>query len=259
MDRRPQRPTPALDFATILIAALEERGAHYTIEAIAEEVDGEVPTPARDIRFTDRDVVLARSDDAARLTVTDSSTGRFTTNFTTDSPLGEITVDRGWAAVEISLEGRKARFVTTHLEVAPFEGIQLPQAEQLAAEAMAADVPTIWLAISTRPPTAPGRRPTSICSTPGSKTHGRPRGARRPAIRAVTGATSRLTIVCRTPESTWRSCVATSTWSTLRSSACGLRSEARRGRWPSDHAGVVVTLRLPLARPAAGLAAMDLD
>ena len=42
-------------------------------------------------------------------------------------PTAELSFDRGWAAIDVTFEGRFFRFVDTHLEVEDFPGSSRPR------------------------------------------------------------------------------------------------------------------------------------
>lgn len=133
-------PAPATavtyDFLQMLLDELAERGLHYAPIEIQTNLDVELPgivTPTTflDIRYTDRIVILARTDlksSQFKLEGTQSE------NFTIGLPisvLGQtITVLRGWAYADVKFRGKTYRFVNTHLE-SFFEPIQLAQAAEL--------------------------------------------------------------------------------------------------------------------------------
>lgn len=123
----PFDPSPAefatYDFLQLLLDELNARGLHYRAVRILTNFDAEVPavfsqTQALDVRFTDRIVVLARTDlRTSEFNVQNTQARHFVTNFTFSSPtLGTITVPRGWISVDVKMRGKTFRFVNTHLE-----------------------------------------------------------------------------------------------------------------------------------------------
>lgn len=120
-----------------LLAALERRGLHYQPLAVQTNFDAEVPafspsTGYFDVRATDHDVVLVRTDlDVSQLKVENVQAQHFATNLTFNSPVtGALAVPRGWIAVDGKKRGKSFRFVTTHLESASPE-IRAVQAVEL--------------------------------------------------------------------------------------------------------------------------------
>lgn len=127
------------DFVKILIRALEARGLHYDV--VAEEHGFDIELPGflseanaeagllSDIRLTDREVILARSDPkSSELKLSSPRTGHFATNVEFPiSPDLTFVLQRGWASVDATVRGKSFRFVTTHLE-ADSEAVREAQA-----------------------------------------------------------------------------------------------------------------------------------
>jgi len=126
----PGDPTPNAtdvysDYLAILLAKLAERGLHYEVAAQVTNADVELPAlnipplldcPAQffDVRLTDYDVTLRRSDVGVTLSVSG--------NYQANLPVpveggGEIVFIRGYNIVDVDVNGRSYRFVNTHLEV----------------------------------------------------------------------------------------------------------------------------------------------
>ena len=136
----------AYDFLELLLDALEARGEQYVVAASVTNFDAEVPTLTpgdprlTDVRLTDRDVILVRADLETR--------NAMGAQFQTRIPLllggaMQVVIPRGWTSVEAKFRGEWFRFVNTHLEVENppvFGQVQLAQADELrqllAAEAL---------------------------------------------------------------------------------------------------------------------------
>jgi endonuclease/exonuclease/phosphatase family metal-dependent hydrolase len=149
-DDQPNANTVEYDFLAILLEELAQRGKSYEAVAIVENTDAEAPrlgpTGLEDIRFTDRDVILARTDlPASRFEVTDTQSDNFDATFTLDSDvLGLIPIPRGWTAVDATLDGRAVRVVSTHLE--PLHpGIHVAQGNELLAGPLNTELPVVLL------------------------------------------------------------------------------------------------------------------
>lgn len=128
----------AYDFVALLRAALASRGLDYDV--VAEVVEADVELPAFDasmslvdVRFTDRDVLLARADLVASGAVSGGSSGLFA-NFLDLG--GGLVVPRGWVAADVEVAGTTVRVVSTHLEDAS-EDLQRAQAAELLAGPLA--------------------------------------------------------------------------------------------------------------------------
>jgi endonuclease/exonuclease/phosphatase family metal-dependent hydrolase len=134
------------DFVSLLLDALEARGEHYSLVASAPGFDVEAPRIAsldplefEDIRLTERSVILARENRARpRLKLSNSMVGEFETNVAFDG----VTVLYGWASVDVKFRGEEFRFVTTHLE-ADVEIVRQIQGAELLAGPLDTDLPVI--------------------------------------------------------------------------------------------------------------------
>lgn len=114
----PTNPLTTLDFLAVLLAELEERGAHY--EAVATNVNfsGELPiSPTTLGILTDRDVILARTDlPTSQLKLSNPTSHTFEAALTLSAAGMPIEIIRGWSGVDVKLRGKSFRFVNTHLE-----------------------------------------------------------------------------------------------------------------------------------------------
>ncbi len=122
------------DQLDLLMAALAKRKLHYAIVAVQSLMDAEAPVPTEliDLRITDRDVILARTDlPRSQFDLSNAQTHRYQAEFTFGSPiLGELVIPRGWMTVDVEVLKSRFRFVNTHLEsVYP----SVPESAQLQA------------------------------------------------------------------------------------------------------------------------------
>ena len=143
--------TVTYDFLQLLLAELNARGLHYRAVQIQTNFDAEVPavysqTLAFDVRFTDRIVVLARTDlvRTSQFRIENIQARHFTTNLTFTSPtLGTLTIPRAWISVDVNMRGKTYRFVNTHLEsFSPI--INFIQATELTQTAGNTNLPLIF-------------------------------------------------------------------------------------------------------------------
>ena len=124
--------TEYLDFLTVLQAKLAERGLSYVVAGSVANFDVEVPlatseTTFNDIRLTDYDVLLARSD----VGISSVAAANYQATLPVTTPGGgALELKRGWIAATATIGGVSFRFVTTHLE--PADYTDLVQAAQLA-------------------------------------------------------------------------------------------------------------------------------
>lgn len=144
------------DFLQILLDELSARGKHYAAVATVTvgtdfEAPRSTPTGLQDIRLTDRDVLLARTDlPAHTFSVANAQAATFQNHVTICRPaLGcppnaPLQVRRGWAAADVTVRGRTARVVTTHLEPAS-PTVQEAQADELLAGPLHTELPAVLL------------------------------------------------------------------------------------------------------------------
>ncbi|HSJ32362.1 MAG TPA: endonuclease/exonuclease/phosphatase family protein [Longimicrobiales bacterium] len=143
--------TVAYDFVQLLVDSLEARGLSYDVVA---EVTGTVvelpvytglpPFPFDDVRFTDREVILARSD----VPVSNPQGGVFAArlNLPIGGPGGPLlSQQRGWASVDATVYDHTFRFISTHLEVQAVAPIQVMQGAELVAIATASPLPVVMV------------------------------------------------------------------------------------------------------------------
>ena len=148
-------PTPnaedvVYDFLTTLLDELVTQGGQYEAVVSVNNFDGEIPIQGTsgliDLRLTDRDVILARSGTSRNsVAISNATSGNFATNAVIPNPvLGDITILRGWTAVDVKRKHVTTRVVNTHLEaIAP--PIQEAQGAELLAGPLQTDLPTVLL------------------------------------------------------------------------------------------------------------------
>lgn len=135
--------TVALDYLEILLAELDLRGMSYRPVAITTGIDIELPMathlPLDDLRYTDREVILARAD----VRVSNPQGQNYTTSITVPVAGAQVKIVRGWASVDTRITGQTLRFVSTHLEMQKFAPIQVAQAAELAAMVAGQPLPVV--------------------------------------------------------------------------------------------------------------------
>lgn len=120
-----------LDFLKILMDALQAEGLNYQVAAKIQNFDVEMPMSAEgsftdydDIRLTDFDVILARSD----VTVSRPASLNYNSQLTIEALFIEVL--RGYVAVDATIAGTTYRVVNTHLESFTEEN-RVAQAQEL--------------------------------------------------------------------------------------------------------------------------------
>ena len=247
------------DFLKILQDALRQRGLRYRVAGSVENADVTVPRligfeneePLLDyVRLLDMDVVLVREG----VGVSAATSGRYIAALPIEALDAEI--PRGYVSIVARVGIRQVRFVTTHLESA-FEEIRLPQAQELAALLAAETLPTIVVGdFNTLDPAAPN--PLNDGTYRFLTTDGGFRDAwmLRPGHRDDAGFTSPHDPDLRNPAANLYERIDLVLLrnfpqkgdrfspGTVHAEVIG-EEEADRtqsGMWPSDHAGVVVSL-----------------
>ena len=140
-----QATTPAYSFLGDLLAALAARGAHYVVASSSSNSDAEmyalplgqpVGGPAGyDVRIVDHDVILARND-----VKTTNAEHAVYAQFV---PLpGGYRFVRGWASVDVKHRGEWLRLVDTHLEDA-VAAVQVAQGNELIALTDTSSLPVV--------------------------------------------------------------------------------------------------------------------
>ena len=143
LDPAPSADT-AYDFLQLLLDELNNKGGvHYEPVSVLTNLVAEAPAAGPgglfDVRFTDRVVLLARTDlKRKQFSVENVVAQHFSTLLSIPSPaLGLITVPRGYIAADVERCGQSFRFLTAHLESfeealgLPFPFFRFAQATEL--------------------------------------------------------------------------------------------------------------------------------
>ncbi|HZI91225.1 MAG TPA: endonuclease/exonuclease/phosphatase family protein [Thermoleophilaceae bacterium] len=120
------------DFLKILRRELKARGLRYSVPVVQQEADIEAATQQYDVRLTMRDAILVkRKKNGVR--VRRKRSKQFKAEIAVPTQGGTFTSNRGWTYVDASFAGRKFRFLNTHLE-AFAEAPRVAQAKELVAK-----------------------------------------------------------------------------------------------------------------------------
>ena len=246
-------PVPATqvaqDFLAILLDELEARGLAYQAVAVSKGIDIELPmytgqtTPMADIRMTDQEVILARAD----VQIGNVQTAQFQTKLPFNVGGVPMSIPRAWASVEATVDGRTIRFFTAHLEMGVAEPVQRGQAGELLQAIAATTLPVVLVGdfnsaadgSSTRTYgdlVAGGLVDVWGVANPGKNGF---TGSQQESVRNVPSTINRRIdlIFARDADD----------FTVLKADVVGesLADRTPSGLWPSDHAGVVASLRLP--------------
>jgi endonuclease/exonuclease/phosphatase family metal-dependent hydrolase len=140
------------DFLATLLADLTSRGAGYEVVRVQLESDVEAPAftgnPyagnagfAEDVRLTDRDVILVRSD--APIRVEGSGGGNFSQQFDVKVAGTTFPFVRGYAWADVAVGPARIRFITTHLESQSAKLARAQAEELLSGPAGDTSLPTV--------------------------------------------------------------------------------------------------------------------
>lgn len=252
-------PAPvSQDFLKILLGELAERGLDYQVAAVASNADiGPAPlvapafgcgVSAADcvVTLKDRDVILVNAETRG-LHWSRPRSGRYDAQQTLTLPgSAPVSFARGWASIKVKYRGERFRFVTTHLEVAGFPEVQEAQAREFV--------------------TGPARARKAVVAV--GDFNSAADGSTTGSYQVLTDALRDAWTVAN-PDDPGFTSGQNGTLSNdtsqlsrridlvLKRSSCRTRVRVREAhvvgdapfqdaapRWPSDHAGVVATLRL---------------
>lgn len=137
----------SFDFLEILQDELTARGLDYEVAAVSDNADIgpaplvapdfgcglPVPAPACVVTLQDRDVILVNADTPG-LSWSNPRDASFAAQQTFQPPVGPpVSFDRGWAAIDAVYLGKKLSVVNTHLEVEDSPLVQQAQAREFLA------------------------------------------------------------------------------------------------------------------------------
>lgn len=139
----------AFDYLAILLAALRARGTPYTSVATSPGADLEFPRRGPgggliDLRLTDRDAIIVRSDEAERFG--NPRHGHYAAQVSDPFPTGPIESTRSWLSVDYHPgPTTTVRIFSTHLEVGDpgYGPAQVAQAGELLGLIAASPYPVI--------------------------------------------------------------------------------------------------------------------
>jgi endonuclease/exonuclease/phosphatase family metal-dependent hydrolase len=228
------------DWLDILQGAIKERHLSYKVVSRQDELDVEVPSAEGfDIRLVLGNAVLVRTGKGARVKVLADRHGVFSSQLSVPLPDQTITLKRGYAGMLGSVAGKRFLFLDPHAEAysGSIAGQQLT--EMLGTVASNRKLPTILAGDFNSDPAATGDSA----------------GAYKAAITAGFVDTGKRASTCCQDEKLDNAVSKLDQWidhimvrpkmKVLRSQIVGNKASDRvDGLWPSDHAGVVATVRV---------------
>lgn len=115
--------TVEVDQLALLLAELDKLGHRYRAVSTLPNLDAQAPSSTgASVRISTRTVIIARSGhDDIRLS--NVQTYEYLAYTSLPTPVGlSIPNQRGWTSVDVKVNGRDVRFVTTHLDQSPVFG-----------------------------------------------------------------------------------------------------------------------------------------
>lgn len=123
------------DYLQILMDQLKKQGLHYTVAAVTTGLDVELPGFNQqtggfdDVRLTDREAILVRTDyPRDKFYTSNPQGGNFTNVVVTAAGLPLL---YGWCSVDMHIRGRNFRYICAHLTEESDPAMQVLQAREL--------------------------------------------------------------------------------------------------------------------------------
>jgi endonuclease/exonuclease/phosphatase family metal-dependent hydrolase len=250
------RPATAVTFDMLqsLLQELAARGVRYETVAVTPGLDAEVPTTTTlgfNVRLTLRDALIVRADllEQGRVKLSNLQIRHYAVQPLQATPFGVFADSEGYAAVDVAWRGRQFRFVTTHFGVQA--GLSVPQALELVQTGVNTTLPVVLVCDCNINPDNPADPifqgypgylflknagfvdafRTAHPTDPGFTF-----GQAENLLNVTSTMSHRIDLVqFRGPF----------TIEDVRVVGASPADRLRLGLWPSDHAGVVATLKLP--------------
>jgi endonuclease/exonuclease/phosphatase family metal-dependent hydrolase len=253
-------PVPAstveFDLVQLILDALRERGADYRAAIIVDNTDIELPglppntlpLPQNffDVRLVDRIAILVRSD----VEFWNVQGGNYDAGLQLQIGPVQKKFLRGWASVDVKIHGRTVRFVTTHLETQDAPPVQIAQAHELLAIVASSPLPVVMVGDfnSAANTSAPPSKKTATYGTLLSAGFEDAWTAAYPGEEGLTCCHDESLVNPTVSFDQRLDLVLTRGFGAAGSGAVvgeELSDFAVTSRWPSDHAGVFMAVRLP--------------
>ena len=145
------REVERIDFLEILVAALHDLGASYEVASVSDNFDVPLPAMLDDgnlgyATLTDRDAILVKSKNS-RIAVSNPQHGTYYYHLAPpDFPLA---LTRGWASIDVAVGEKSFRFVTSHLEdpspdPTALTPLQMAQAQEMVSIGLSGGIPAVF-------------------------------------------------------------------------------------------------------------------
>lgn len=237
------------DLLQSLLDELAGLGQPYVAVAIFPGFDAQAPSMLGfDVRLTTQDAILVRADlPRSELEVSNLQIQEFGVRLAAPSPVGPIASQEGWASIDVRARGRSFRFVTTHLNAAS-PAVRMAQAGELLLTAANTSLPVIMAGDfnidtdSSLDPSFPGYQAlinagfTDAWQSKRAPDPGFTCCQAQNVLNPTSLLSQRIDLVL------FRGAFGVADISLIGNQPSDRTSS---GLWPSDHAGVAATLRLP--------------
>jgi endonuclease/exonuclease/phosphatase family metal-dependent hydrolase len=249
----PNAATVTMDPLGLLLAELDARGLHYRVAAIQDGYDVEAPglfaTGLLDVRVTQREVILAREGTGLKLSNPQGDVYEARVTLT-PFPGASFGLPWAWASIDVVRQGHDFRFATTHLD--SISGVaQLAQANEFLAGPGGGALPIVWLGdFNSNANGEPVTGTPPATATYGAITAAGFTDAWKRKHPMNPGLTCCQATDLRNEESSLSQRIdlvfTRGPFEVEEAEVIGEEAGDRlpSGLWPSDHAGVVVTLKL---------------
>jgi endonuclease/exonuclease/phosphatase family metal-dependent hydrolase len=245
------------NYLEIMLAELQRQGMDYYVAGVIQNSDVELPMFAGgtypnfnfdDVRLTDFDVVLAKSD----VVVSNVTEANFAARLYV--PIDSTTfieIPRGYIAVDAEVRGKDYRFVNTHFE-AFAESIRVAQTQELLAALQGDTLTTILVGDMNSPaPTGPAYNMLLGDNFRDMWFENRRRNRREtgntfghdPDLRnRHSNMYERIDFIMVRPHADY---LGEPILSLTKILGTKKRDKTKTGLWPSDHAGIAAKLKIP--------------
>lgn len=235
----------AIDALAALERALAADGAHYAPALVLDEFSGGAPVSGfGQVTFLDRDVLLVRTDEPpGQFAVTDVKSGHYATVLSVPTVAGTVTVPRGWISADLTIRGRTVRFIGTHLESFS-AAVQQAQGGELAAGPANTSLPVIIVGDLNTGPLAGGGYLTPTYQQILAHGFTDTWSVTNPGVPGMTNAFhAEDPYGPSLPDRRIDLVLVHGNLGPVSDTLTG--TSPVDGLWPSDHAGVVATIRIP--------------
>ncbi len=235
----------SIDALTALEQALAADGAHYAVVSALDEFSGAaLVSGTGQVSFLDRDALLVRTDEPpGHLRVSNVQTGHYATVLSAPTVAGTVTIPRGWISADLTIQGRTVRVVATHLE--SFSAtVQQAQGAELVAGPASSSLPVIIAGDLNTGPLASGGfvTPTYQQILNGGFVDTWP--VTNPGVPGLTNAFhAEDPYGPSVPDKRIDLVLVKGNLQPMSDTLLG--TSPVDGLWPSDHAGVIATVRIP--------------